>query len=135
MTADIYITKYALSYGIGLYALDHIDGDMAVVRSRTGMNRTEIYHRPYWHADKEEAITRAELMRRNKIASLAKQAEKLKRLDFDTKLIIIQPRCASQSPRRSRGEEGGRGMRDFGLFLIGFGCGVLSILAVFWKSK
>lgn len=85
---DIYVTRFALSAGIVRYAMDHIDGDMVVVHSPAGMNRCEMFHKPHWYEGVDEAIVRAETMQRKKIASIAKQAERIESINFRGKPVI-----------------------------------------------
>ncbi len=77
----VYITKYALTKGI-------IESEGEIVGSDSKMLITTInsyrayFHKPDWHQNKNEAIYKAEEMRKKKLVSLEGQIEKLKNLKF-----------------------------------------------------
>ena len=76
------ITKYALTQGIFEVEAEVIDtpgepASMIAVR-RSG----PYYHGTNWHRTKEEAIKKAETMRKKKIASLKEQIAKFEALTF-----------------------------------------------------
>jgi hypothetical protein len=76
----VFGTKYALTVGIEEFESD-ISNNM-VVRKQDGW---PIYYHSegrQWHRTRAEARERAEKMRSDKIASLKKQLEKLKKLNF-----------------------------------------------------
>ncbi|MGK9167913.1 hypothetical protein KXR53_16520 [Inquilinus limosus] len=79
----VWITKYALSAGIQEVEgeLSGAPADMIVVQSQMG---TVYYHGEGrdWHRTREEAVARAEEMRKKRVASLKKQITKLKKLKF-----------------------------------------------------
>jgi hypothetical protein len=82
---DIFVTKYALSAGIGVYTLDHFWGEeqrAVVVHRLGGMNQSEMFHKPDWHMTLSEARAQALGMQMKKIVSLQKQIKKLDALDF-----------------------------------------------------
>lgn len=82
----VWITKYALTTGI--YAAEAEvcetveDGTMIRVLSSYG----GYFHKPNWWDNEADAIRRAEVMRKRKIAGLQKQLEKLKALKFEDQL-------------------------------------------------
>lgn len=77
----VYITKYALTTGIIESEADIIERDPKMIY--TVINSYNVYFfKPDWHQNKNEAIYKAEEMRKKKIASLEKQIEKLKKLKF-----------------------------------------------------
>lgn len=78
--ALVYITKYALTGGI--FAVEaNIDRDMISYR-RDGAHFTDYAHAGEWHRTFEEAATKAEDMRKRKIASLQKSIAKMEKLTF-----------------------------------------------------
>jgi hypothetical protein len=73
-----YISMYALSGGIQEVEVEdcfHISPTMV-------SGPSQCYHKDQWHRTKEEAIARAEGMRKRKIASLEKSIEKMRKLKF-----------------------------------------------------
>lgn len=76
----VWITKYALTQGVftltNVERCDSINPDMITGK---GMG---CYHKNEWHTNEADALARAEMMRRNKIAALRKQAAKLEKLEF-----------------------------------------------------
>lgn len=75
-----YITKYALSSGITLEEVeDWFNISPTMVSS---MKRYKYYHKGDWHRSWSSAQTKAEDMRRARIASLKRQLEKLESLTF-----------------------------------------------------
>ncbi len=75
----VYITKYALTKGI-----EHIEVKETsypeYVKENTKWGRD--FHKGDWWENKDDAIKKAEGMRKKKIASLEKQIGKLKKLEF-----------------------------------------------------
>ncbi len=80
---EVWITRYALVSGITKFAVVKADGDRVEVE-RDHSRLWPYYHGEgrEWHRTQESAITKAEEMRKRKIASLKKQIEKLEKLDF-----------------------------------------------------
>lgn len=75
----VYITKYALTRGI-LKSVGKIERDSGFFYPG---DRTCGYATPtQWTASKQEAIKKAEEMRRKKIESLKKQIERIEKLNF-----------------------------------------------------
>lgn len=74
-----YITKYALTAGI--YTREG-EAEGKHLSLNAGRSDAEFYHNSEFHETKEEAIARAEEMRDRKIASLEKQLDKLRSMDF-----------------------------------------------------
>lgn len=79
-----YITRYALTKGI-----IKVDGEKSkdfptmIVCNYEGY--TTHFHGEDWHAAKEDAISKAEQMRKKKIASLEKQLEKFRTMEIKIK--------------------------------------------------
>ena len=73
----VWITKYALTSGLEEVELINRDETWATVRQATGLNGMLSLCRGEWKATKEEALARAEEMRKNRLASLRKQIVKL----------------------------------------------------------
>ncbi|MGG7470791.1 hypothetical protein ACVVIH_20565 [Chryseobacterium arthrosphaerae] len=77
----VYITKYALTKGIIESEGEILGGPTKMLRTTINSYRVNFYGTE-WHQNKNEAIYKAEEMRKKKIASLEKQIEKLKKLKF-----------------------------------------------------
>ncbi len=79
---QVWITKYALSQGI--FKSDVEDEGKGTVKE-VACPFSLYYHGEgkEWHRTKESAIAKAEEMRREKIADLKKQIEKLEGMEFD----------------------------------------------------
>lgn len=77
----IWATKYALTSGVAKYDA-RISDHMAIVREPGSL--TMFFHGEgkEWHRTRDSAIHRAEEMRLDKIKSLERQLEKLKKLSF-----------------------------------------------------
>ena len=73
----IWITKYALTSGLEEVELVSIKGVWAHARWPQGLNGEVSLARSEWEATKEEALARAEKMRKDRLASLRKQIAKL----------------------------------------------------------
>lgn len=76
-----YITKYALTEGI----IESKDAE----QSKAYPSMLDVPHLGYvhregrdWHRTREAALARAEVMRKNKLASLKKQIKKMEELKF-----------------------------------------------------
>lgn len=78
----VYITKYALTVGIEEADAELWDSGMISVKPKASGYVTSYFHRDEWHRTKDDAIARAEVMRRAKIASLRKSIAKLETLTF-----------------------------------------------------
>jgi predicted ATP-grasp superfamily ATP-dependent carboligase len=74
----VWITKYALSEGIEEHDVTDCGEGMMLTANRYfhGEGRD-------WHRTRESAVTKAEKMRKSKIASLRKQIERLEKLAFE----------------------------------------------------
>lgn len=84
MTENLYITKYALTGGIQVDECE-VDGGIAKPLN----DKWTYYHGEGkdWHRTWARALARAEEMRTNKLASLEKQAKRLRTLTFkETKM-------------------------------------------------
>jgi predicted translin family RNA/ssDNA-binding protein len=76
-----YITKYALTHGIFEREVeDCFEISSTMVKDCKNSHNT--YHRGEWHRSKDEAVAKAEAMRRKKIASLQASMKKLSDLKF-----------------------------------------------------
>lgn len=81
----VFITKYALTNGIGEVSGGISDTCPTMFVSKTTNGLVSGYFHcegREWHRTREAAIAKAESMRLVKIASLVKQIERLKKLDF-----------------------------------------------------
>lgn len=81
----IYVTKYALTYGI--FSVDgeiSEDGKMASYK-QSGAYFTEYVHGNDFHLNKESALSRAEEMRKRKLQSLNKKAQQISAMEFSIK--------------------------------------------------
>ena len=79
---DAWITKYAMTSGILKKRVEdcfNLSKDMVQV---VGSHIMDVYHGHDWHRTENEAIERANEMKRKKIASLEKQLKTIKALDF-----------------------------------------------------
>jgi hypothetical protein len=78
-----FITKYALTSGIEEMQVRHARTCSSMV-SKVGARYTTHFHGEgrEWHRTRESAVTRAEEMRKRKIASLKKSIEKIEKLEF-----------------------------------------------------
>lgn len=82
----VYITKYALTQGIIKREAEKSSADdMIYVR---GGFCDHYYHKGEWHTTMDAAERRAELMRKNKLVSMKKQAERIKKMDFTTAKVV-----------------------------------------------
>ena len=80
---DAWITKYALTSGILKKRVeDCFDISDAMVQVISRSSPKEYYHGRDWHRTENEAIERANEMKRKKISSLEKQLKAIKALDF-----------------------------------------------------
>lgn len=78
-----YVTKYALSGGIGRYEIERVDpSGYAKVLMPESFSGWDTLGASHWHSTPEAALARAETMRVAKIASLKKQIAKLEKLEF-----------------------------------------------------
>lgn len=75
-----WITKFALTKGIIEKEVENC-GEGMVKESENHF--PTYYHGTDWHTDKQCAIAKAEEMRKEKIASLKKQIEKLEKMKFE----------------------------------------------------
>jgi len=76
----IWISKYALTRGI--YGVEAgIHDNMAVVRGAS-FTSTQYFHKGEWWKTEQEAIKKAEEMRKTRIASLKKSLKKMQDLKF-----------------------------------------------------
>lgn len=80
-TIDAWITKYALTQGILKVRAELIVGEsMIKVKATDPSYFDAYYHGKDWHRSWEEAVSRAEQMRIDKITSLKKQLAKLEKM-------------------------------------------------------
>ena len=79
----VYVTKYALTQGILTFEnVERCDGTnprMIAVRGRF----PQYFHNDDWHTDLGAAMARAEKMRAAKLASIEKQAARIRKLKFE----------------------------------------------------
>ena len=80
----VWITKYALSLNVFEMEADEPDERAPSMIVGTGAYRLSYFHGEgqEWHRTRDSAISKAEEMRKAKIASLKKQIEKLEKLKF-----------------------------------------------------
>ena len=78
----VWITKYALTVGIYPATINGFGG-IAHSMIEAQAEYATYYHKPYWHASKEDAIAHAESMRQRKIAVIKKSLSKLESLRFE----------------------------------------------------
>jgi hypothetical protein len=90
MATTIWVTRYALSSGIFSVEADikTSNSDGADGPTTASFKREQdvwnIYvHKPDWYRTREDAVKRANEMRRKKIISLKRQIEKLEALTFE----------------------------------------------------
>ena len=76
----VYVTKYALTLGIWDCTLDSQDEKYVWVRVSGGMNGTMMFAKNDFHYTIEAAQKRVEEMVQAKLASIEKQAKKLRQL-------------------------------------------------------
>jgi hypothetical protein len=77
-----WITKYALTDGIlKMQVEDCFDTSPGMVEKVNGMN-SQYFHGKDWHRTPEEAVARAEEMRKAKLASIDKQRKRIEALKF-----------------------------------------------------
>lgn len=81
MVMKVWISKYALTKGI--FEREVNDCGNGMVEDKSSYVPV-YYHGNDWHIDKKSAISRAEEMRKKKIASLKKQIDKLEKMNFGT---------------------------------------------------
>ena len=86
----IFITKYALTSGIEEIEVnkEDIENDGYVLVKQDRL--PTFFRKNEWAKTKEEALEIAEEMRKNKIASLKKQIEKLKKKKIKIKLLDVE---------------------------------------------
>ena len=73
----VWISKYALTQGVRYTNGEPVKGIYFL-----GIGTHEWYDRDEWHKTPEEAVAKAEEMRKRKLASLEKQVAKLRALTF-----------------------------------------------------
>jgi hypothetical protein len=86
----VYITKYALTEGIIEKAFAELYADvtapeistMIIVRAVQNNTLDMYFHKPDWYLTKEEAVERAEEMKKKQIKALKKKIERLEKLVF-----------------------------------------------------
>ena len=79
----VWVTKYALTKGIiEAEAIITSDDSVSIMDFNSELSMPWFY-KGSWHRTKEDAVKRAEEMRKKKIESLKKQIEKLEKLKFD----------------------------------------------------
>jgi hypothetical protein len=79
----VYVTKYALTQGI-LEEEATLVGEARIKVSGDSSRGVfhAFYYKPDWYETREEAVARAEEMRKRKIASLEKSLKKFKNMKF-----------------------------------------------------
>lgn len=80
---NVWISKYALTQG--LYKIDEVEHCVGISDKMICQVQafSVCYHKPDWHLTREEAVARAEIMRKKKIASLKKSLKVLESLNFN----------------------------------------------------
>lgn len=81
-----WITKYALTKGVFSITAEDCDTSGKMIcdtNSRTGGNAYYHDEGKDWHRTRESAVRRAKEMQKNKIASLKKSIERIRKLDFE----------------------------------------------------
>jgi hypothetical protein len=78
----VWITKYALTKGILEKDADSSSVSKEMIKVRDD-KYTEYYHGQDWHLNKENAIIRAEKMRKGKLDSLKREIERIQNVKFD----------------------------------------------------
>ena len=73
-----YITKYALTYGI-LHMEGEVKGEFFIAESQ--LEYAHRYQENEWFTDLDEALTRAEVMRRRRVRQLKLQLADMKRIE------------------------------------------------------
>lgn len=76
----VYVTQYALTKGIQEHYVEVTNEfpNIAIVAK----NRIQMFHKPYWHENYQDAVKHAEEIKTKKIKSLQKQMEKINALKF-----------------------------------------------------
>lgn len=82
-TEKVWVTKYVLTDGFITEVDAVISGGMAIVHPSDGKGYKQYFHGKEWHDRKDEAILRAEDLRRKKIAALRRSIEKIEAMRFD----------------------------------------------------
>jgi hypothetical protein len=80
----VYITKYALTKQgiIEITFPDGIEDNDSVFTTYPGEEGLDYLTKSQWYRTREEAVARAEGMRKRKIASLERQIKKLQEMEF-----------------------------------------------------
>lgn len=78
----VWITKYALTTGIMTEQVEEPTQRSPNMICARALGPSAFFHGKDWHRTKEAAATRAEEMRKTKLASLKKQIIKLERLNW-----------------------------------------------------
>lgn len=81
MEIKVYVTKFALTKGI-FETIADVSENYPNLASASAHNFRDIYHKPFWHTTREEAVAQAEKMRIAKIKSVEKQLKKLQNMKF-----------------------------------------------------
>lgn len=78
----VWITKYALTQGVYPAEVDLSTVSDTMVRE-TKTAYPNLFHKPYWHTTREEAVKQAEDQRVRKIASVRAQLTRLQKMTFE----------------------------------------------------
>ena len=79
----VFITKYALTKGIlEGHNAEISKNSSTMIYVKLDLLWESYFHKPYWHTNRDEAVTQAEDMRQKKLASLTKSVKKLQNLKF-----------------------------------------------------
>ena len=82
----VYITKFALTHGMAegeAELWDNGNGDtVKMLHSGPVFAKDQLVYKPNWHETIQDAVERAEVMRRNKIKSLHRTITKLEKMVF-----------------------------------------------------
>ncbi len=80
-----WISKYALSDGILKAVLERCSNDEAggyIISDGKRKNGFVSCSKEYWHSDRKDAVTEADLMRKKEILRLQKRIDKLNKMEF-----------------------------------------------------
>jgi hypothetical protein len=80
--STVWCTRYALTEGITEREVIEFDGNYAQVKWPGQLNGWNLLARGDWYRTQEEALARADRMRRDRIKKLGQQIEKLGALQF-----------------------------------------------------
>ena len=81
-TKEYYITKYALTQGIIKVNAEANEQYPEMISIHNSGSLMQHFHGNDWHETYEEALDRAEEMKTQKLLSLTKQIERIKKIKF-----------------------------------------------------